>query len=105
MTTLSRLPLAAALALSTAFTAHVATAQDTPPAEQTPPANAQAPQTKTWSDLDANKDGALSAEEAKEVPSLSTVFAKADADGDGALTGDEYRQYLAANPAKTGQQK
>lgn len=49
----------------------------------------------SWEDVDANKDGALSQDEAAAVPSLVQVFAQADADADGSLTADEYTAYVA----------
>ena len=49
----------------------------------------------SWEDVDANKDGALSQDEAAAVPSLVQVFAQADADADGSLTADEYKAYVA----------
>lgn len=51
----------------------------------------------TWADLDADKDGKLTKEEAAPVQALSQVFDDADADKDGTLTPDEYKAYVAKN--------
>ena len=65
----------------------------------TTPANA------TWADLDANKDGDLSKDEAGKNAAMAAIFDKADANADGILTGDEYRAYSAAPPADNAAQK
>lgn len=105
------------LAFAAIFAASTATAQTTEPAQppttdaagqatqpQTATTDASAPQKKSWSDLDIDKDGNLSKTEAAPIPALQAVFDKADANADGALTGDEYKTYLAVNgqpsPAK-----
>ena len=59
----------------------------------------------TWADLDGDKDGKLTKQEAAQVQALTQVFDDADADKDGALTPDEYKAYVARNQggaAKTG---
>ncbi|MBL8264260.1 MAG: EF-hand domain-containing protein [Xanthomonadaceae bacterium] len=58
---------------------------------------AAAPAKKTWSELDTDKNGSLSKEEAGNIPSLQAVFDQADSNADGALTGEEYKTYLASN--------
>jgi hypothetical protein len=68
-----------------------------PQSMQGTPAEAAAPQKKSWSDLDTDKDGNLSKTEAAPIPSLQAVFDQADANADGALTGEEYKTYLAVN--------
>lgn len=69
--------------------------QDTSAVPATPADPAQ-PGTKiTWSELDADRDGALSKTEAAPVDSLSEAFDAADSDKDGSLTADEYKAYLA----------
>jgi hypothetical protein len=69
-------------------------------------AAAAAPQKKSWSDVDLDKDGNLSKTEASSVPALGQVFDKADSNADGSLTADEYKAYVAkaqtGKPAKHG---
>jgi hypothetical protein len=62
------------------------------PAEPAQPANKV-----TWSELDADHDGALSKTEAAPVDSLSAAFDSADSDKDGSLTADEYKAYRTTN--------
>lgn len=50
----------------------------------------------TWSQLDGDHDGKLTRTEAAAIDSLTEVFDQADADKDGALTADEYKAWLAA---------
>jgi hypothetical protein len=119
MTIHSRKPLLAAVTLMAALSAPLAFAQSASPAPaqetdaaaaaQAEPASAAAPtaapQKKSWSDVDSNKDGALSKTEAATVPALGQVFDKADANADGALTTDEYKAYVAkvqTAPGKAG---
>lgn len=104
-----RKPLIAALALTAALSAPLAFAQSsaTPPTGDaaTPAASAQpaaaestataAPQKKSWADVDGDKDGNLSKNEAAAVPALGQVFDQADADANGQLTPDEYKNYVA----------
>ena len=61
------------------------------------PATPATPARKSWSELDADKNGNLSKTEAGSVQSLSKVFVEADADADGQLTPDEYKAYVAAH--------
>ncbi len=74
-------------------------------ADGMPPAAAPAQEAKkiTWSDLDADKDGKLTKDEAGSVQALAQVFDDADADKDGALTPDEYKAYVAKNQAEAAQ--
>lgn len=51
----------------------------------------------TWSDLDGDKDGKLSKTEAAPIERLNQVFDAADANKDGALTADEYKAYVAVH--------
>ena len=130
MNTLSRKSLIGAFALVASLSAPLAFAQQAeqaPPAEQTaqstdaaaaaatdattaqasePAATAAAPQKKSWSDVDMDKDGNLSKTEAASVPALGQVFDKADSNADGSLTADEYKAYVAkaqgSKPAKHG---
>ncbi|NUO77510.1 MAG: EF-hand domain-containing protein [Lysobacter sp.] len=130
MNTLSRKSLIGAFALVASLSAPLAFAQQAeqaPPAEQTaqstdaeaaaatdattaqasePAATAAAPQKKSWSDVDMDKDGNLSKTEASSVPALGQVFDKADSNADGSLTADEYKAYVAkaqgSKPAKHG---
>ncbi len=71
-----------------------ATAAQDPSAQQ-PAAATAAPQKKSWSDVDGDKDGNLSKTEASAVPALGQVFDQADADANGSLTPDEYKAYVA----------
>ena len=50
-----------------------------------------------WDDVDTNKDGNISKEEAAANPGLSQVFAQADTDGNGSLTKDEYKAFVSKN--------
>lgn len=61
------------------------------------PATPATPAKKSWSELDANGNGSLSATEAAPLDGLSEVFVKADADANGELTQEEYKTWLAAN--------
>ncbi|KQZ56468.1 MULTISPECIES: hypothetical protein [unclassified Lysobacter] len=91
-------------AATAATTAGDAAAQASEPAAAT--ATAAAPQKKSWSDVDADKDGNLSKTEASSVPALGQVFDKADSNADGSLTAAEYKAYVAkaqsGKPAKHG---
>jgi len=86
-----RLPLALALAALCAAGSSLAIAQDATPAQTDQAQPAQ----MSWSDLDTDKNGTLSATEAEANPGLKAHFEQADANADGALTGDEYREFLA----------
>lgn len=59
-----------------------------------------APVKKSWADVDADKSGALSKDEAAAVPALGQVFDKADANADGSLTGEEYKAYVKSQDGK-----
>lgn len=50
-----------------------------------------------WEEVDADKDGAISKDEATASDGLSQVFDKADADADGKLTADEYKDFVSKN--------
>ena len=97
-----------AAALAAVLAAPVAFAQTTSPtstqssdaaatqdAAAAPAGAAAAPQKKSWSDVDTDKNGSLSKSEALAVPALGQVFDRADSDADGALTADEYKAYVA----------
>lgn len=71
--------------------------QETPAVPATPADPAQPANKVTWSELDADQDGALSKTEAAPVDSLSAAFDSADGDKDGSLTADEYKAYRATN--------
>lgn len=79
-----------------------ATQPATPATPASPAATAPGQEAKkiTWSDLDADKDGKLTKDEAGSVQALAQVFDDADADKDGALTPDEYKAYVAKNQAE-----
>ncbi|MGH8080515.1 MAG: EF-hand domain-containing protein [Lysobacter sp.] len=119
----SRKPLIAALALAATLSAPLAFAQST--GEQAPPTGdaataataaqdagaataaqpTAAPQKKSWSDVDGDKDGNLSKSEAAAVPALGQVFDQADADANGSLTPDEYKNYVAKVQSSGGGKK
>ena len=133
MTPLSRKTLLGTVALAAVLSAPLALAQSatatTPVAEEaaaaatTAPANEAAssapaatgtepgaatseaaPARKTWAELDTNKDGNLSKDEAGAMESLAAVFEKADVDANGSLTGAEYKAYVAATNGGAGKQ-
>lgn len=58
-----------------------------------------------FNDMDKDKDGALSASEAKANPQLAAKFKEADKDGDGKLTRSEYLAVMARQDAKTARAK
>lgn len=109
MTRSNRASLSALLILSAACAMPLAFAQETPPTSETgaqptqtttdaaTPTPTPAPAKKSWADLDVDKNGSLSKDEASNIPSLQAVFDQADSNADGALTGEEYKTYLAAN--------
>lgn len=106
MTRHNRAIVSALLILSAACAMPLAFAQEAPPANETGAQPTQstdaatpaaAPARKTWSELDVDKNGSLSKEEAGNIPSLQAVFDKADRNADGALTGEEYKTWLASS--------
>ena len=58
-----------------------------------------------WADVDADKDGAISKQEASSNAGLSQVFDQADADADGKLTADEYKAFVSKNYGEPKAQK
>ncbi|MEO8365701.1 MAG: EF-hand domain-containing protein [Pseudoxanthomonas sp.] len=50
-----------------------------------------------WADVDTDKDGAISKQEAASNAGLSQVFDEADADTDGKLTAEEYKAFVSKN--------
>ena len=50
-----------------------------------------------WEEVDADKDGAISKQEASSNAGLAQIFDKADADVDGKLTADEYKAFVSKN--------
>lgn len=91
--------LSLGLATLSLVAAPLAFAQQDPQQPQDPVATPAEPADTgkvTWSELDADGDGALSKTEAAPVDALSQAFDSADTDKDGALTADEYKAYLAA---------
>ena len=120
MNILSRKSLIGAFALAASLSAPLAfaqsaeaSAQATPPTEAPTQAEASVqaatneqgaaaataspagPAKKSWSDVDADKDGKLTKTEAGVVPSLGQVFDQADSNADGTLTTEEYKAYVA----------
>ena len=109
----SRKPLIGVFALLASLSAPLAFAQTTDAAAQAAPPAAQsaapadaapaaAPQKKSWSDVDLDKDGKLTKTEAAAVPALGKVFDQADGNADGALTTDEYKNYVVQIQARKG---
>ncbi|MEO6263893.1 MAG: EF-hand domain-containing protein [Luteimonas sp.] len=68
----------------------------TPATPATPAQPSTSAKKVTWSQLDGDHDGKLTRTEAAAIDSLTEVFDQADADKDGALTADEYKAWLAA---------
>ncbi|MEO6102335.1 MAG: EF-hand domain-containing protein [Pseudoxanthomonas sp.] len=78
-----------------------------PPAESATGASMQATEQATgaassegkqgWADVDTDKDGAISKQEAASNAGLSQVFDQADADTDGKLTAEEYKAFVSKN--------
>jgi hypothetical protein len=114
---LGLIALSAALAMPMAYaqsqaeeTAPPQTEQPTP-TETTPTDSAQGAATQPteqatsaassgkqgWNDVDTDKDGAISKQEASSNAGLSQIFEKADADTDGKLTPDEYKAFVSKN--------
>ncbi len=111
--------LSAALAMPMAFaqseteeTAPPQTSQPTPTETTTPTESAtgaavqSAEQTNAaassnpkqgWADVDVDKDGAITKQEASSNAGLSQVFDQADADTDGKLTAEEYKAFVSKN--------
>ncbi|MDQ2703078.1 MAG: EF-hand domain-containing protein [Pseudomonadota bacterium] len=98
--------LSLGLATLSLIAAPLAFAQDAPPV-QDPTTTAAEPEEAgkiTWSELDADGDGALSKTEAAPVTELSMAFDSADTDKNGTLTSDEYKAYKSGaqeTPAPT----
>jgi hypothetical protein len=111
--------LSAALAMPMAF-AQSETEETAPPqTEQTTPTEAAAPTESAtgasvqsaeqdagaassdakqgWDDVDTDKDGAISKQEASSNAGLSQIFDQADADTDGKLTPEEYKAFVSKN--------
>lgn len=118
----NRKSLIGTLALVASLSAPMAfaqTAEQAPPTEAATPASAAqdagaatdaqataaAPQKKSWSDVDGDKDGNLSKTEASAVPALGQVFDQADSDANGSLTPDEYKNYVAKVQSSGGSKK
>ncbi len=78
-----------------------------PPAESATGASVQSTEQATgaasnnakqsWADVDTDKDGAISKQEASSNAGLSQVFDQADADTDGKLTPEEYKAFVSKN--------
>lgn len=123
MNTHTRKSMIGALALVASLSAPMAFAQQS--AEQAPPteaatsasaaqdaaattdtqATAATAPKKSWSDVDGDKDGNLSKNEASAVPALGQVFDQADVDANGSLTPDEYKNYVAKVQSSGGAKK
>ncbi|MGH8026302.1 MAG: EF-hand domain-containing protein [Pseudoxanthomonas sp.] len=116
--TLGLIALSAALAMPMAYAqtqeeaAQPQTEQPTPTESATPTDSAQGAATQPteqatgaassngkqgWNDVDTDKDGAISKQEASSNAGLSQIFDKADADTDGKLTPDEYKAFVSKN--------
>lgn len=110
-----RSPLAAALALGTSLALSVTafaqqqTQQDLQDAAMRdhqqiqsdaatpaqPAASGQSQQ--SWESLDADRDGAISKQEANSSPGLTQIFGQADSDTDGKLTSEEYKAFIVSH--------
>ena len=66
------------------------------PAEQATSASASGSK-QGWDDVDADKDGAISKQEAASNAGLSQVFDQADGNADGKLTAEEYKSFVSKN--------
>ncbi len=75
--------------------AESATGATTQPAEQATSAASSGKQ--GWDDVDIDKDGAISKQEASANAGLSQVFDQADGNADGKLTADEYKAFVSKN--------
>ena len=116
--TLGLIALSAALAMPTAFAQSDTEAQagqpqteQPTPTEATPPAEratgaadqsagqvsgaASSSGKPGWDQLDADKDGAISKQEAATNAGLAQIFEQADADTNGALTTEEYKAFVS----------
>ena len=120
----NRKPLIGLIALSAALAMPMAFAQDAttedaaqPQAEQTQPTPTESAESATgatsqpaeqatsaassgkqgWDDVDVDKDGAISKQEASSNAGLSQVFDQADGNADGKLTADEYKAFVSKN--------
>jgi cytochrome c peroxidase len=120
----NRKPLIGLIALSAALAMPMAFAQDAttedaaqPQAEQTQPTPTESAESATgatsqpaeqatsaassgkqgWDDVDIDKDGAISKQEASSNAGLSQVFDQADGNADGKLTADEYKAFVSKN--------
>lgn len=89
-------PTEAATAAEAAPPAETATGASVQSAEQTSGA-ASSDAKQGWNDVDADKDGAISKQEASSNPGLAQVFDQADADTDGKLTAEEYKAFVSKN--------
>ena len=69
--------------------------------EQTAETTADTSTASIFIQLDANKDGSLSSEEAQASPVVSRSFAKADANGDGSITRDEFMASFTTRAPET----
>lgn len=116
--TLGLIALSAALVMPMAFAQSDTEAQTTQaqteqatPVESTPPAEsatgaadqstdqvsgaATSSGKPGWEQMDVDKDGAISKQEATANAGLSQIFDQADADTNGALTTDEYKAFVS----------
>lgn len=70
-------------------------------AADNPPRDGSAkPEQRSFEILDQNKDGKISAAEAREDKSLSKLFSGLDGDKDGAISREEFAAYDPASAAK-----
>ena len=53
-----------------------------------------------WEQVDTDRDGSISKQEASANAGLSQVFNRADADADGLLSADEYKSFVDQNYGK-----
>ncbi|HSX64360.1 MAG TPA: EF-hand domain-containing protein [Pseudoxanthomonas sp.] len=80
--------------LATAVAAAPASAQSEIPSTAPPPAgDSSAPAPRSFEELDANGDAAISKDEAAVDPALTQAFGTLDQDADGKLSESEYSAY------------
>lgn len=80
--------------------AQAKTTQDMATQQAAPQAQPEQANAANWEDLDSDGNGTISKEEAAAAPRLAEIFEDVDANKDGELTADEYKAYLAANGAQ-----
>ena len=73
-----------------------------PPRAESPPRDTAVGSSMTFKSLDANKDGFVSRDEAKNSNELNRRFSELDKDGDGKLSSQELSGPGGSSPSTTG---